>query len=139
MNVNSAFPSDYLKAEDLQGKNQTVTIETVELVELGEGRDKQQKILITFRGKEKGLVCNKTNAGTISKLYGPETDDWIGQTIIIGPREVEFKGDMVWAIRVSLQKPGTKPAAATVKPEPVPSKPPTIISDPISGEDDVPF
>jgi hypothetical protein len=122
MNVNQAFPSNYLKAEDLQGKNVTVTIESVELVDMGQGRDKEQKILIAFRGKDKGLVCNKTNARTIEKLYGPETDDWIGQTIIIGPREVEFSGEMVWAIRVSLQKPGIKPATAPAKSAPVPPK-----------------
>jgi hypothetical protein len=125
MNINEAFPSSYLKAEDLQGKSVTVTIEAVELVSLGQGQDKEQKILITFRGKEKGLVANKTNANTISKLYGPETDDWIGQTIIIKPMEVEFKGDLVWAIRVSLQKPGSKPGAVPAKPAPAPRQKPT--------------
>lgn len=125
MNINEAFPSSYLKAEDLQGKSVTVTIEAVELVSLGQGQDKEQKILITFRGKEKGLVANKTNANTISKLYGPETDDWIGQTIIIKPMEVEFKGDLVWAIRVSLQKPGSKPGAVPAKPAPETRQKPT--------------
>lgn len=114
MKLNEAFPSNYLKAADLNGHNVTVTIVSVELVELGQGRDKETKLLIAFRGKDKQLVCNKTNANTIAKLYGDDTDSWIGQKITIGPREVEFQGDMVQAIRVSIQKPAGAPAA--VKP-----------------------
>lgn len=114
MKLNQAFPSNYLKADDLGGKNVTVTIESVELAELGQGNDKESKLLISFVSKEKKLVCNKTNAGTIAGLYGQETDDWAGKKITIGPREVEFQGKMVMAIRVSLIKPGV-PAA---KPQP---------------------
>jgi len=119
MKTSIAFPSNYLKAEDLNGKEVTVTIDNVELVELGQGRDKESKLLITFVGKTKGLLVNKTNARTIEKLYGDETDEWIGKRIIIGPKEVEFGAEMVWAIRVSLKAPG-KPAAAPAKSAPKP-------------------
>ena len=113
MNINNAFPSDYLKAFDLGDKQVAVTIESVEMVDIGQGRDKEQKILIRFAGKQKGLICNKTNANTIGKLYGVETDAWIGQKIILQAREVEFAGEMVWAIRVSLQKPAAAAPAPT--------------------------
>jgi hypothetical protein len=106
MKVSEAFPSDYLKASDLNGKQVKVTIGKVELVEMGQGQDKETKLLIHFNGKQKGLVCNKTNASTIEALYGGETNDWLGKEIFLAPREVEFQGKMVWAIRVSLQKPG---------------------------------
>ncbi len=107
MNINQAYPSRYIAAEDLQGRSVTVTIQSVSLEELGQGHDKDTKLVLTFAGKAKALVCNKTNAKTIEKLYGPETDHWVGKPIIIAPREVEFQGNMVWAIRVSLQKPAS--------------------------------
>jgi hypothetical protein len=67
-------------------------------------------------GKKKAFVVNKTNAGTIAKVLGTdETEEWVDRQIIIGPREVEFQGNMVWSIRVSLKKPG---ATAPAKPAP---------------------
>ena len=125
MKTSEAFPSDYLKASDLNGKSVNVTIESVEMVDMGQGRDKESKLLIKFVGKQKGLVCNKTNAGTIEKITGTdETDEWVGKNITLVAREVEFQSDMVWAIRVSLKAPGAaapKPAAgkkAAPAPEP---------------------
>ena len=144
MRLNEAFPSNYLKAADLNGKSVTVVIAGVEMVELGQGRDKESKLLISFRGKEKQLVCNKTNATTIGKLYGDDTDDWVGQPITLAPREVEFQGEMVLAIRVSLQKPATaavaaKPAAA----KPAPAKAAEPVREPDENgpidNDDPPF
>lgn len=133
MNLNDAFPSAFLKADDLKGNNVTVTISEIGIEEIGQGHQKEKKLVLSFRGKEKKLVCNKTNAGTIGKLYGPETDAWIGQQIILSPREVEFQGDMVWAIRVSLQKPkAAAPAAATQKAD-------AIEGDPVDMGEDCPF
>lgn len=125
MNINTAYPSNYLKADDLNGKSVTVTIQKVELEEIGQGRDKERKPVLYFRGKDKGVVLNKTNANTITKLYGGETDDWVGKAITLVPREVEFQGEMVLSIRVSLQKPGA-PAAARPEtaPEPADENPP---------------
>lgn len=138
MNINEAFPSDYLKASDLGNKTVTVAIESVDLVDIGQGRDKEQKILVRFTGKQKGLICNKTNATTIGKLYGPETDGWIGQRITLQAREVEFGGEMVWAIRVSLQKPGQM--TGQIQPKPTPPTAPTApqLSEP-EGDPEVPF
>ncbi len=113
MNINEAFPSDYLKASDLNGKDVSVTIQSADLIEFGKGREAEEKLLLTFAGKKKGLICNKTNAKTIAKLYGDDTDGWVGKPITIGPREVEFQGDQVWAIRVSLRAPGAPEKAKT--------------------------
>lgn len=106
MRTSEAFPSDYLKASDIN-ETLNVTIESVEMVEIGQGRDKESKLLIKFVGQDKGLICNKTNAGTIEKITGTdETDEWVGKNITLCAREVEFQGDMVMAIRVSLKAPG---------------------------------
>lgn len=117
MKISEAYPSDFLKSDDLNGKAIIVVIESVDLEEIGKGRDKENKLIIGFRNKQKKLVCNKTNANTIGRLHGEDTDDWLGKTIKLMPREVEFQGEMVWSIRVSLEKPGTgQPAPATPEP-----------------------
>jgi len=129
MNVNQAYPSKYLSADDLQGRQVTVQISNVTLEDIGQGNDKDRKLVLSFHGKSKQLVCNKTNSKTIAGLYGDETDNWIGKPIILMPREVEFQGSMVWAIRVSLQKPAqsqsapSNPPAASADRSPPPSKP----------------
>jgi len=117
MKLSEAYPSSFLKADDLQGRDVIATISSVELESIGQGADKEQKLVIGFRGKEKKLVCNKTNAGTIGQLYGDETDDWIGKQVILTARDVEYQGKTTLAIRVSLKKPATA-AAAPTKPAP---------------------
>jgi hypothetical protein len=133
MKIGEAFPSAFLKASDLGGRDVTVTIESVSMEELGQGRDKETKLLVSFVGKQKKLVCNKTNASTIAKLHGDDTDNWIGKPIVLTAREVEYQGEMTLAIRVSLQKPAPKAGAkAAPAPEPEPD------SDD-GGDTDAPF
>lgn len=100
MNINGAFPSTYLKAADLEGKNVKVTIRSVILEEVGQDR----KPILYFEGHEKGLVLNRTNSNTISDAYGPETDDWRGATIELFPAMVDFQGRSVEAIRVRVPR-----------------------------------
>ena len=141
MKLSEAFPSSFIKADDLNGKSVTVEISAVELTELGQGRDKETKLLVSFKGKEKKMVCNKTNASTISELYGSETDGWIGQKITMMPREVEFQGKMVMAIRVSIVKPGAPAAkpAAFAKPAPIRAANENEAQGQEGKSDDVPF
>jgi hypothetical protein len=110
--LNEAFPSKYLTADDFTDGDMSATIISANIESIGQGTDKSQKILIKLKGIEKGFVCNKTNANTIAKVTGSDdTDDWIGKRITIGAREVQFKDEMIMAIRVSLKKPdATKPA-----------------------------
>lgn len=133
MKVSDAFPSAFLKADDLGGRDVTVVISKVSIEEIGQ--PKERKIILAFAGKEKKLVCNKTNANTIQRLYGEELEGWVGRKITLSPREVEFQGDMVWAIRVSIKVPGGTQAPAPVAPPPPP--PPVTHESP--SDDDVPF
>jgi len=117
---------------------------------IGQGRDAEDKLVIYFAGKQKQFICNKTNANAISKLHGDDTDMWLGKVINIAPREVEFQGDTVWAIRVCTPAPGTTPArtaAAPRSPAPhnttvaapvAPPAPPADGAEP-PHDDDVPF
>jgi hypothetical protein len=101
MDINSCFPGSYLKAQDLQGRTVTVKIDRVQVEVVGD----EEKPVAYFMGKDKGLVLNKTNAGTIAVLHGPETDQWIGREVKLYPTKVQFQGGMVDAIRIRVEPP----------------------------------
>ena len=99
MKLSQAFPSNYLKVTDLQNRRIAVTMDHVEFEEVGS--DKEEKLVVYFEGKEKGLVLNKTNATMIEEITGTdETDEWPGTKIVLKPAWVDFQGKRVPAIRV---------------------------------------
>ena len=97
MKIGSAFPSSYLKADDLNGHRVTVVIDSVEMESLGE----DQRPVAYFQGKQKGLVLNKTNSNMITEIAGTdETDDWHGVKIVLYSTKTDFQGKRVPCIRV---------------------------------------
>lgn len=108
MNINTAFPSKYLKTGDLQGRRATLTVDYVEAQTIGN----DQRLVVFFAGKQKGLVLNKTNAVMIQEIAGTdETDNWRGVKIVIYPAKVDFQGRRVDAIRVDWPADAQRPAA----------------------------
>ena len=103
MNIEQSFPSNYVKASDLNGKPSLLTIRTCVREELGQGNDKEKKPVLYFKEAQKGLVLNKTNANVIADAYGKMTEDWEGKTVEVYPTRVEFKGNLVDGIRVRIQ------------------------------------
>ena len=98
-NLNEIFSGNYLKAADLQGKPVTVTISAWDLVEFDDGK----KLILAFKGAEKQLVCNKTNATTIAEVTGSEElENWVGKTITLIPMQTDFQGKSVPCVRVKL-------------------------------------
>jgi hypothetical protein len=100
MELSSVFGGDTLKASDLQGNEPTVKIARVEMKKFDNGN----KLVINFVGKKKALVCNKTNANRIAHSLGTNTDNWIGQEIVLFTDLVDFQGNTVEAIRVRVPK-----------------------------------
>lgn len=96
MKLTNVFPSNFLKASDLNGREHTLTIAKCLMEEVGD----DNRLVIYFAGKEKGMVCNKTNANRIALYYGDDTDGWIGKQITIGCELVEYQGKTTEAIRV---------------------------------------
>jgi hypothetical protein len=96
MRVSDAFPSNYLKATDLQGRAVTVKIDRTEMEKIGDDR----KLILYFIGKDKGMVLNKTNANNIAYIYGDDTDMWHGNEITLFEAMVDFQGKTVPAIRI---------------------------------------
>lgn len=103
--INEAFPSKYLKAADLGGKNALVTIDRADFEIIGDER----KLIVYFQGKNKGMVLNKTNANNIALAYGDETEEWHGQQIVLFEAMVDFQGKTVPALRVRMPQAKDRP------------------------------
>lgn len=115
MKIGSAFPGQYIKAADLQGKRVQVVIDRVEMEDIGG----ETKPVLHFRGKERGLVLNKTNANAIWGITGSdETDEWGGVTVVLYPSKTDFQGKRVDCIRIDAPAQPVKRQAAP-RPEPV--------------------
>jgi hypothetical protein len=145
--TSEAFPSNYLKAADLNGKAVKVTIESVSLENLGNERQPDYKPVMHFVGKEKALVLNRTNSNRIEEATGSdEMNDWTGWSITLYGCKVDFQGKRVDAIRVD-DRPGAAKAPGKGKPkraaseqaEPEPDDAPDFEMPPDADDSEVPF
>lgn len=95
------FPSEYVSAPELKGRDVPVTIVKVERAELMVvGGAKKPGIVVHFKESPKKFVLNKTNAGTIADMHGTEAKKWVGQRITLFPTTCKCKGKTVDCIRV---------------------------------------
>jgi hypothetical protein len=148
--------SNYFRADDLSGdlklRVKNVTEET-----LGQGADKEQKLVVWFTNDKRGLVLNRVNNRTLRGAFGDDTANWSGKIIILFPVMVEMRGKMVPGMRVRIPPPKhAGQAAATLKPsangqaaatklqadgeledEPPPAQSQTTAAD--EFEDEIPF
>ena len=107
MKASDVFPSKYLRAADLQGKEPIVTIARVDMETLGDER----KPVVYFTGKEKGLVMNKTNWNALQDICGDEdSDNWTGSKVKLYTAKVEYQGKRVAAIRIDEPTAAARPA-----------------------------
>lgn len=113
MRISNAFPSEYLKAADLDGRSVKVVMSHVEMKDIGG----DHKPILFFQGKDKGMVLNKTNANNISSAYGDDTDEWAGKEIVLFEAMVDFQGKTVPAIRVRMPQPKDRQGSAPVAPK----------------------
>jgi hypothetical protein len=131
MKIGDVFPSNYLKASDLNGAAVPVTIDHVAIEQVG--REKEARPVLYFVGKSKGVVLNKTNARKVTEIAGTdETDDWAGIQVVLFSAMVEFQGDTVESIRI---KAPTVKKTSTVRQPP----PPPVDESPAIEDDDIPF
>lgn len=102
MKMSETRPSKYLKATDLDGKDVTLAMNYVEMMEM-QGQD--EKPVLFFADTKKGLVLNVTNSRTIEDAYGDESDTWEGKMVTLYPSKTEFSGRRVDCIRVKIPAP----------------------------------
>jgi len=93
MKLNEVYKSggNFLKAEDLQGKTIRLTIAEISTHTFDEGTPKEKtQLVLSFVGKEKRLGLNVTNANSIAKILGDDTDSWPNGEIKVFPTTTDF-------------------------------------------------
>lgn len=98
-----------LKAADFVGKNLKVKIEGATIVHFPETekQEAQDKLRLTFVGKEKGLVLNTSNTKILIDAYGKDTDDWAGHEVGLSVADYRDKGfSYGWVVKpLDVQQP----------------------------------
>jgi hypothetical protein len=97
---------NYIGSEILQPNQELkLTIEKVQKEQVKTAEGSQECIVAYFKGGQKGMIINKTNAKIITKVVDtPYIEQWAGKSIIIYAAKVRAFGEMVEALRVKNQK-----------------------------------
>lgn len=153
MDARLLFPKEYIAAPDLQGKDVTLTIAELVREELRTDKGEEEKWTLHFaemrarhaaqpkKAINKRLVLNKTNAKTIMKLYGTETNDWLGRRITLYATTCQAFGETVDCIRIRERIPAaadtkaraTQRAPGRSGPPPSPAAEPGPAAEPYDG------
>jgi len=138
MKMNDIFPSKYLKADDLGGREVTVKISDCKMEEIGQGSNKDYKPIVYFDGKEKGVVLNKTNFSAIADAYGDDTDDWTGHPVILFSVQIENPQTKKVGPAIRIRAPSARDLKKTPAKDSISSgKPPARQNEDMN--DDIPF
>ena len=91
MNIDEKFPR-FMKAEDVSGSGESFTIESVSVKEFDGDDGPETKLIVKFVEEKSPLACNATNRKKLVKLFGPETDSWVGKKSISTLNRCLIKG-----------------------------------------------
>ena len=120
----------------LDGREHTVMIVAAPAEVVGQGEKAAQKVVLTLakpNGKplKQKLPLNKTNALLLASVFGPNTNNWAGRSILLRPEKALMNGGYVDCIRcyVAPDSLGAKPV-----PSPVPAAA-VVQGGPLDGDD----
>jgi|GEM_PF-2232837 len=111
MNIEQLFPKKWLAPDDLAGHTVTVAIAAITLEKVRNPRTnrEQDKLALTFHGKQKRLLINQTQAFAIAGITGSkETDTWPGHLITLSVT-VAHNGAKTFAITAPPDPPAQAP------------------------------
>lgn len=116
--VELLYPSKYLRAADLRGRDVTVTIRDIDPrgeLQMRNGK-KEHKPVVSFKESDKLWVMNVTCARIIAKVHGNEITSWLGKRVTLYPTMVACGGQQVEAIRIRERAPAAKGNGAKIEP-----------------------
>lgn len=104
MKASTMIESKYLKKEDA-GEGLLVTIRDFKKENVGREDDADVKWVLYF-DECKPMVLNSTNIALIEKALGTdETDEWIGQKVVLfNDENVSFGGKLTGGVRVDVNR-----------------------------------
>ena len=77
------FPGRFLKAADLGNAKATAQIESVVIEQLEGDKGVEDKVLVSFVGKQKRLVLAKINGISLRAMFGSDVREWIGKRVTL--------------------------------------------------------
>lgn len=86
MKASELYASPFLKAADLSkpARVRIIHIEEGNFTDQKTGKE-QKRLIIHFDRGSKGLVLNKTQAGTLIAAAGDDTERWRGVEVVLSP------------------------------------------------------
>jgi hypothetical protein len=115
MQYDDFHSSKFLGAADLGGVAHVVQIARIEREQMQDGKVKPA---IYFVGKQKALLANKTNWGTLGAAFGKNLGDWVGRSIELFVMPCQGPNGMTQGVRVRAV---TQPPSATATETPQPA------------------
>ncbi len=112
----------WLKADHLQGKARTLTIDQVVVEEVYSQAEKRNRpaAVLYFRETKKGLVLSQTNQDALQALFGDDVTSCFGKKVLLEPTPMRVAGWELTVIRLKAAPGGNgtgpkAPAAAAEK------------------------
>jgi hypothetical protein len=124
--------SKYLRAEDLE-REKKFRIKKVTEEVVGQGAEKEQKLVVWFTNDERGLVLNRINNRTLRGAFGDDCTNWARKIIVVFPAMAEFRGKMGPALRARIPPPKQPTVIAAPPQQPVTSGNGAAAPAPASG------
>jgi hypothetical protein len=107
--------SKFLRKEDFE-EDTVCTIKQVHLEDM-QGDKGEQRWVLYFRERDKGMVLNVTSIRVLEQAFGDDSDMWIGNKVkVYVDPNVSFQGKVVGGLRLMPPRKGAKPAV-TEKPK----------------------
>lgn len=140
-NMDDVYGGNTLKAEDVPVDYRgTLTVEAVNVQQFEnerKGGAVEKKLVLRFKGAEKGLALNITNANMMAEIAGTrDYDYWPGTRVVLYRTMTDFAGKRVPALRLDHAAQPQKPAPPA-PPKPRHDPPPDAPFQ--ATDDDVPF
>jgi hypothetical protein len=117
VNYDDFHSSKFLGVADLNGTAHVVQIERITREQMQDGKVKPA---IHFVGKQKALLANKTNWGTLGAAFGKDLNSWVGRSVELFAMPCQGPNGMTQGVRVRAvnQAPPAAPTAVTPPPAP---------------------
>lgn len=105
MKISQMLDSKYLKQEDVDADT-PVTVKKITKVNIArDDAEPEYKWAVSFNEFERPLLLNKTNLKRMAKALGDDSDDWIGnQVVLYVDEDVEYAGEVVGGLRIRAMK-----------------------------------
>ena len=102
--VRDMIQSKFLRKEDFD-EDQVCTIRSCGLEQVGKEDSQEQRWVLYFREREKGMVLNVTTIRVLEQAYGGDSDHWIGNKVMVYvDPNVSFGGKVVGGLRLRTPK-----------------------------------